>query len=268
MAAAMAIVLSVSGPVGYAQRFGGFMRSRLPVAAPASFDGAFQFCRAVFRGIQGGDGGNWLTDYPDADRNLSIRLSELTKTAVSMNKATGEPNHLVVQLTAPELFRCPMIMMFEVGNLYLDENEAAALRAYLMKGGFLWVDDFWGERAWSIWESQIRKVFPSGTHPIMDLTIDHPLFHQFRSVSRVPQIPSINYWIGSGGDTSERGADSDVPHIRAITDERGRIMVLMSHNTDFGDSYERESVSHEYFLAFSVEGYAFGVNALVYAMTH
>ena len=261
---ALLVVIVAAAAVASAQRFGG---PRLPVATPESFDGAFHYCRAVFRGAQGGVGGGWSTDYPDADRNLSVRLSELTKTPVSMD-ARGEPNHLIVTLTAPELYQCPFIMMFEVGNLYFDEVEAAALRSYLLKGGFLWVDDFWGERAWDNWESQIRKVFPSASYPIIDVPLDHALFRQFRTVTRVPQIPSINYWMGSGGDTSERGADSRPVHLRAILDDHDRIMVLMSHNTDFGDSYEREGVNHEYFLTFSVEGYAFGINTLIYAMTH
>jgi hypothetical protein len=264
---ACAVILAVS--VAYAQRGGVYTRYYgVTEASPETYDGAFHFCRAMFRGIQGGDGGGWLTDFPDADHNLSIRLSELTKTPVSMNPRTGQPNFLAVRLTSPELYRCPFIMMFEVGNSYFDEEEAAALRAYLLKGGFLWVDDFWGTRAWSIWESQIRKVFPAGSYPIVDLPLDHPIFSQFRKVSRIPQIPSIDYWLGSGGDTSERGPDSRPPHIRAINDDRGRVMVLMSHNTDFGDSYEREAVNHQYFLTFSVEGYAFGINALVYAMSH
>jgi hypothetical protein len=268
LGAALLVALVVSSGWGYAQRFRGFSNARLPIATMESFDGAYHFCRTAFRGIQGGDGGGWLTDYPDADRNLSIRLSELTKTSVSFDPRTGEPNHLIVQLTAPELYRCGVIMMYEVGNFYIDDTEAAALRDYLLKGGFLWVDDFWGERAWSIWEGQIRKVFPSGTYPIIDLDLDHPLFGQFRKVSSIPQIPSIDFWLSTGGGTSERGYDSRVPHIRAITDDRGRIMVLMSHNTDFGDSYEREGVNHNYFLTFSVQGYAFGMNALIYAMTH
>jgi hypothetical protein len=86
-------------------------------------------------------------------------------------------------------------------------------------------------------------------------------------VSSVPQIPSIGFWEGRHS-TSERGADSAVPHIRAINDDRGRIMVLMTHNTDFGDAYEREGDDHEYFERFSVPGYAFGVNVVLYAMTH
>jgi hypothetical protein len=268
-AVAAVVVLALGASVVYAQRFRGFGRtSSLPIATKESFDGGFQYCRAVFRGIQGGDGGGWTTDYPDADRNLSVRLSELTRTPVSMDKSTGEPKHLIVQLTSPEMFRCHLLFMYEVGNLYFDEAEAAALRAYLLKGGFLWVDDFWGSRAWDNWESQIRKVFPSGTYPIVDLPLDHPIFGEVQRVAHIPQIPSIDYWMGSGGDTSERGPDSRPPHIRAINDDRGRIMVLMSYNTDFGDSYEREGINHEYFLTFSVPGYAFGVNTLIYAMTH
>ena len=244
-----------------------FGRQRLPIATAESFDGAFNFCRAYFRGIRGGDGGGWGTDYPDADLNLSTRLGELTKTPISIDKQTGDPNHLIVQLTDPLLFRCPFIMMFEVGNIYLDEEEAQHLRDYLLKGGFLWVDDFWGSYAWEIWESQIRKVLPSGEYPFKDLPLEHMIYHQVFTVSKIPQIPSINQWRGARS-TSERGSDSRVPHIRGITDERGRLMVLMTHNTDFGDSWEREGVSNEYFLRFSVDGYAFGVNALVYAMTH
>ncbi len=257
------LLVLLAASAGYAQ-FGSRPRG-LPMATPESFDGAFNFCRAAFRGARGRPG--WSTDYPDADLNLSTRLGELTKTPISIDKHTGEPNHLIVPLTDPLLFRCPFIMMFEVGNLYLDETEAATLRRYLMKGGFLWVDDFWGTYEWDIWESQIRKVLPSGTYPFKDLPLDHAIFHQVFTVAKVPQIPSINQWLSSH-TTSERGADSRVPHIRALTDERERIMVLISHNTDFGDSWEREGVSHDYFLRFSVDGYAFGANAVVYAMTH
>lgn len=245
-----------------------FRGARFPMATPQSFDGAFQYCRAMYRGIQGGDGGGWSTDYPDADLNFSTRLGELTKTPISKDQHTGEPNHLIVPITDPLFFRCPFVMMFEVGNFYIDENEARILRDYLNKGGFLWVDDFWGTRAWDIWESQIRKALPSGEYPIVDLALEHPIFHQFFEVKKKAQIPSINYWLESGGDTSERQSDSRPVHIRGISDERGRLMVLMTHNTDFGDSWEREGLSHEYFVTFSVDGYAFGINTLIYAMTH
>jgi hypothetical protein len=229
------------------------------------YDGTFQFCRAVFRADRNGDGGDWSVDSPQADLNLSIRMSELTKTTVGL-LPDGEPNHLYVNLTDPVLYRCPFIMMTEVGSAYFDQKEAAHLRDYLLKGGFIWADDFWGEYAWDFWVNTLRKVLPSGAYAIKDLDLDHPIFNMMTRITKVPQIPSINVWFGTG-QTSER-RDSRVPHVRAISDDHGRIMVLMTHNTDFGDSFEREGDSREYFLQFSVEGYAFGVNTLIYAMTH
>jgi hypothetical protein len=178
------------------------------------------------------------------------------------------PKHLLINLRQPELCRCPFIMMTEVGRLSLNDAEVANLRAYLLKGGFLWADDFWGEYAWDVFESQLRKAFPAASYPIVDLPLEHPLFHELMTVRRIPQIPSINFWGGPGGPTSERGADSATPHARAILDDRGRVMVFVTHNTDFGDAFEREGDNHEYFLNFSVEGYAVGINVLLYSMTH
>ena len=240
---------------------------QLRYATLDDFDGSFQFCRVVFRRASNGDGGNWSVDFPRADQNLSVRLSELTKTPVGFSP-DGEPRHLLVNLTDPALYHCPFIMMTEVGSLYLDQREAAGLRDYLLKGGFLWADDFWGNYAWDFFENQMRQVLPSKRYPIVDLPLDHPVFHSLMAVNRVPQIPSINFWLGSGGGTSERGPDSATPHARAILDDHGRIMVFITHNTDLGDSFEREGDSYEYFLRFSVEGYAVGVNVLLYSMTH
>jgi hypothetical protein len=98
--------------------------------------------------------------------------------------------------------------------------------------------------------------------------MDHALFKMQFIVTRVPQIPSINYWMGSGGDTSEAGYDSRTATARAILDGEGRIMVLMTHNTDLGDSWEREGDDPNYFYAFAVDGYALGINAVLYSMTY
>lgn len=242
--------------------FGAYIRS----PTPQSFDGAFNFCRVLFSYSTMGDGGGWLVDYPRADINLSIRLAELTKTRVSLNGA-GEPNHLVVRLTDPEIYQCPFIMMTEVGQAYFSPEDAARLRDYLLKGGFLWADDFWGSYAWDHFATEISKVLPSAQYPIRDLPLDHPLFRSQFVVKRVPQIPSINHWFRYG-DTSERGSDSAVPHARGIADSRGHVLVLITHNTDFGDSWEREADDPSYFYQFSVEGYAFGINVLLYAMAH
>jgi hypothetical protein len=206
-------------------------------------------------------------DFPRADENLSIRLSELTKTRVGMGP-DDLPKHLLINLRQPELFHCGFIMMTEVGRLSLNDEEAANLSNYLLKGGFLWADDFWGEFAWDYFERQMRKAFPAARYPIIDLPLDHPMFHELMHVQRIPQIPSINFWGGPGGRTSERGAESATPHARAILDEKGRVMVFITHNTDFGDAFEREGDNHEYFLEFSVPGYAIGVNVLLYAMSH
>jgi hypothetical protein len=262
---ALVVALLLAGAAGYAQYRRG---PQLRLATAESFDGAFNFCRIAYRGASNGDGGGWGVDYPRADQNLSVRLSELTKTSISLDKRTGEPNHVLLQLTDPLLFHCPFIMMTEVGSMFLDENEAARLREYLLKGGFLWADDFWGTWAWEVWESQIRKALPSGAFRTIDLSMDHPIFHSLFTVRRVPQIPSINFWRGSGGGTSERGSDSAVARARAIVDERDRMLVFITHNTDIGDSFEHEGTDREYFVTFSVDGYALGIDVLLYSMTH
>ena len=236
------------------------------LARPESFDGRFHYCRAVYRPNPRGDGGNWLTDYPLADIDLSIRVSELTKIAVSFD-GSGQPNHLIVRLSDDELFQCPVIIMQEVGRLFFSAEDAAQLSTYLLKGGFLWVDDFWGSYAWDVWEGEIRKVFPAADYPIVDLPSSHPLFHTMFDLTGVPQIPGIGTWF-SGRGTSERGADSAVVHSRAIADAQGRVMVFMTHNTDVSNSWERETDDPAYFYQFSIDGYALGINVLLYAMTH
>ena len=230
------------------------------------YNGTFLFCRIWFRNAAEGDGNGWGVDYPRADTNLTFRLSELTKTPVTRDEQEGY-NHTVLRLTDPLLYHCPFVMMTEPGGAYFDEQEAAALHDYAVKGGFLWADDFWGEYAFRWWAGQIAKAFPPEQYPIIDVPLDHQLFHLLYDVQHIPQIPSINVWMYQH-QTSERGADSAVPHVRAILDETGRIMVLMTHNTDFGDAFEREGDDHEYFLKFAPDGYAFGVNAILYSMTH
>ena len=246
------------------QRRGGrFMRS-MPIATPADYESTFQFCRVAYQSGRG-DGGGWGVDFPQADSNLSIRLSDLTKAPVAFD-ADREPRHVVVRLTDDSLFQCPFVMMTEVGALYIDDEEADRLREYLLKGGFLWADDFWGSYAWQVWEGEIRKVLPAGQYPFVDLPLNHPLFRAQFVVNKVSQIPSINFWMGSGGGTSEAGSDSQTPEARAIIGPNGRVMVLATHNTDYGDSWEREGDDPNYFYAFAVDGYAFGINVLLYSM--
>jgi hypothetical protein len=270
-AALIVVLVLLVGASAAAQRFrggrGGRFAPVLQRPGVSTFQGAFNFCRVAFRQSPYGDGGGWQVDYPRADVNLSIRLSELSKAAVSMDE-TGAPRHVVITLAEDELFKCPFIMMTEVGAAFLDEEEAARLGSYLRKGGFLWADDFWGTLAWQNWESEIRKALPAAEYPILDVPLDHALMRTLFELKQVPQIPSIGFWGGLASRTSERGSDSGVVHTRAIHDESGRMMVLMTHNTDFGDAFEREGDDPDYFYAFSVSGYAVGINILLYSMTH
>ncbi|MBI3048210.1 MAG: DUF4159 domain-containing protein [Acidobacteria bacterium] len=262
----LAAVLAVACAAAAHAQFGrGFFGSR--VATDRDFDGRFHYCRLVYRPAMNGWGGSWRTDYPMADINLSVRLSELTKIRVSRNNA-GAPNHLLVRPGGDELFQCPLVIMSAPGSAFLDNEEADRLRQYLEKGGFLWTDDSWGTYQWQHWVRELRKVLPADEYPIVDLPLEHELFRTQFEVTEIPQIPNIGFFLRSGGRTSEQGADSAVPQVKGIVDREGRLMVLMTHNTDIADSWEREGEDPSYFYAFSPRGYAFGINAVLYALTH
>jgi len=245
--------------------FFGFGAGR--IATAQDFDGRFHYCRVVYRQALDGSGGSWRTDYPRGDINFSIRFSELTKANVSFDDRR-EPKHLLVNLGGAEMFSCPVVFMSAPGAASINDTEALNLRTYLLKGGFLWVDDFWGSYQWDHWVSQIRRVLPASDFPIFDIPDEHPIFRTQFEVRDIPQIPNIGYYMRSGGRTSEQGADSTIPHIRAIADQKGRIIILMTHNTDIGDSWEREGDDPGYFMSFGPKGYALGINAFLYALTH
>ncbi len=265
-------VLLVSAGAAYAQ-FG--LRPRGGRNTAARFppelreDRAFSFCRIVYTSVRRERSGRgWRTDYPYGEINLLIRLSELTRTPVSFDRER-EPTHYVVRLTDPSLFECPLTMASDVGTIGLSAAEAEHLRLYLLKGGFLWVDDFWGTAAWHQWTREMAKVLPPSEYPITDVPLDDPIFNSQFVVTEVPQITNIGFWRRSRGrETSERGADSRDAHFRAIRDAHGRIMVVMTHNTDIADSWEREGEDPGFFYQFSPDGYALGINVLLYAMTH
>jgi hypothetical protein len=229
----------------------------------------WSFCRLAYASVtreQGGQG--WTTDYPFAERNLMFRAEELT--TIGMAKyGDGQFAHSIVFATSPDLYRCPFLFASDVGTMGLTDEEITALQSYLEKGGFIWVDDFWGERAWRRFQGELMRVIPNAV--IVDLTPEHPMMSAMYRVKRIPQIPSIQQWLRMGAgaeDTSERGADSRTPHMRAVYDGRGRMIVLITHNTDIADGWEREGEDQEYFYLFSPEAYAIAVNVLVWAMTH
>ena len=247
-----------------AQRYfreGSFAARWAPAQMP---DASFVICRLAYRSVRMEYSGiGWQTDYPYAEINLTTRLSELTKTRVSRDESQ-QPNFYVVRLTDDTL-----TVASDAGTIGIREDEAERLRTYLLKGGFLWADDFWGSAAWDHWESQIARVLPPSEYPIEDVEMNDPLLHSLFEVKQIPQITNIQFWRRSGGqETSERGADSEDVHFRVIRDKHRRVMVLMTHNTDVADSWEREGEDPDFFYQFSPRGYALGVDVLLHVLTH
>ena len=171
-------------------------------------------------------------------------------------------------LADPVLFRCPIVFIEDTGGAEFSNEEVDRLREYLLKGGFLWMDDSWGSANWNRWISQIARVLPPGEFPVVDIPPTHQIMHVLYSVKEIPQVPSMNYWYRSGGRTSENGPDSASVFFKGIQDSRGHLMVVMTHNTDIADSWEREGDSTEFFDLFSPRGYALGMNIVLYALTH
>lgn len=240
-----------------------------PIRKPeeAAVPGEFTFCRLQYQPVRSEWlGTGWDTDYPDGDRNLPLRLSQLTTADIARNER-GDPFHAVVTATESELYDCPFLFASDVGTIGFSEIEAVRLRDYLLKGGFLWADDFWGNLAWRNWTLEMNRILPG--YSIVPLPRDHILFHTLYSVDSLPQIPSIQYWRRSGRmGTSERGAESASPTIHGIMDETGRLMVIMTHNTDIADGWEREGEDDEFFQLFSPDAYAVGINVILYVLTH
>ena len=127
-----------------------------------------------------------------ADNNFSVRLSELTRVQVKLD-GQQFPTHVVVRLDDPHLYRCPMLFMEDVGTIRFEPTEVENLREYFLKGGFLWVDDFWGSNAWLVWVEEIHRVLPAGEFKIFDIPSDHAVMRSLYEVQRVPQVPAISF---------------------------------------------------------------------------
>lgn len=272
-AAFIVLAVGIAGAsIVFAQRIwvggGGFRRFPPKWATRENFDGSFNYCRGFYTSDHREAGGSgWDTDFPGADNNFSVRLAELTMVDVKLDE-TGQPDHVVVRLTDPLLYHCPILFMEDVGTVHFSDEEVEHLRAFFLKGGFLYVDDFWGSRAWDQWTREIGRVLPPNRYPIFRIPLDHPIMHTLYDVKKIEQVSSIQFWARSRGNVSERGRDSPGSNFRGIADERGRLMVVMTHNTDIADTWEREGENKEYFNRFSPEGYAIGVNIVLYGMTH
>lgn len=222
----------------------------------------FTFVR-IRRDSGGYSGGPWWTDAPDSDLNLSYRLQQMT--ALKVN-----PNGLFLRLTDRALADYPFIYIVEPGSLYLSEEEVKALRDYLLNGGFLWLDDFWGEEEWENVEYELKRVFPNRSFVEMPLT--NQLYRCVFDITAKRQIPAVELGTRSQSDPERRTwerYDAKQVHHRAIFDDKGRLMVFATHNTDNGDGWEWEGDNLFYFREFAEKtAYPLAVNVVFYVMTH
>lgn len=238
----------------------------------AGFDGdVFTFARVIFKSRPGRPSWlGWINDYPDADLNLSYRLQQLTSLKV-------DPDCRVLKLTDPALGTYPFIFMSHPEGMQLKEEEVSALRAYLLNGGALMADDFWGARDWDAFEYQVKRILPGRSW--VELPFDHKVFHcvfDLHPEANQLQVPSLQLWArdydpGNPQSYSSvyRGEGSQQMHVRAWLDDKERIVIIAAHNTDTGDGWEREGENEIYFQQFSEpRAYPLAINIIFYLMTH
>ena len=231
-----------------------------PLAAPPQYPREwheFYFTRAAYssgRGGWGRRGQSWAIDYPKADRQFLTVLKRLTNL-----DAYDDEN--AIALNDPRVRNFPFLYALEVGYMSMSQAEVEGLRDYLLAGGFLVIDDFWGSQEWAQFEFQMKLVFPE--KEIIDLDLDHSVFNTFYEIDEILQVPAYGRYYG--GQTWER--DGYVPFVKGIEDDNGRLMVIINWNTDLGDAWEWAE-QPDYPVPYSTFAFQMGVNMIVYAMTH
>jgi len=196
----------------------------------------------------------WLTDWPEAESFFTEGVQRLTRVHAASDGR-------VISLQDDELFDFPFLYAVEVGYWYLDESDAAILREYLLRGGFLIVDDFHGTSEWASFMNSLHRVFPD--RPVVELADSHAVLHVLYDLDQRIQIPGI--WALMSGVTWER--DGYKPHWRGIYDDAGNLIVAINYNMDLGDAWEHSDWP-EYPEPMTALAYRFGINYIIYAMTH
>ena len=214
----------------------------------------FSFARLMYDGAGYDEWPRWKADWPEAERHFSQGLARLTAVDVA-------PDGVVVRIMSEELFDYPWLYVVEVGSLRLSVREIRQLREYLLRGGFLMVDDFHGPYEWLQFEHVMSQVFPD--REITDLGENAAPFHVFYDISNREQIPGIRALMN--GRTWEKGGR--YPHWRGIVDDQGRVMVAINFNQDIGDAWEHAD-DVRYPALLTTQAYRLGINYVVYAMTH
>jgi hypothetical protein len=217
-----------------------------------------------FNAFQRGLDLNWTIDYPRSDRHLLEGVRRLTRIE------TRSVEQVVELDGTNDVYNWPMMYAVEVGHWRLPDDQVAQLREYLLRGGFLMVDDFHGDQPyhnvqseWRVFTASMSKVFPD--RPIRDLDDADPIFHTIYDLSQRFQIPGMQYTYS--GRTNEAGETGRTPHWRAILDDHGRVMVAICHNMDMGDAWEW-SDDARYPEKWASLAYRIAMNYFTYDLTH
>ncbi|HTS28433.1 MAG TPA: DUF4159 domain-containing protein [Bryobacteraceae bacterium] len=204
--------------------------------------------------------GWWVVDWPDADNHFSLGVGRLTRLDV------GDPRHF--RITDNQLFDHPWVYATQAGWWDLSDAETSRLREYLLRGGFLVTDDFWGEEAWDVFRRTMERVLPN--KPITDLAQSDAVMHVLYDIDEKDRtfIPGTRHLrIGPGGSVIVQQPPGSVPAWRAMFDDHDRMVVAANYNTDVGDAWEYAD-SPYYPEPMTALAYRYGINYLIYSMTH
>ena len=212
-----------------------------------------------FASRDGQGSGWWIVDWPDADNHFTAGIQRLTRID------TGDPRH--VKLTDENLFDYPWIYATQTGWWGLSDVEVARLREYLMRGGYLVTDDMWGSDAWEIFKDTMNRVLPG--RDITDMAETDPVMHVMYDIEEKDRtfIPGSRHLYVSGGTTRVVQPEGSNPAWRAMYDDRGHMVVAVNYDTDVGDAWEFADVPY-YPEKMTALAYRYGINYIIYAMTH
>jgi hypothetical protein len=230
-------------------------------SGPAHPEAEFQMGRLIYADQNGrtqrGWRPWWAIDWPEAECHITRGIERLTRIDVAHDSFRA-------RAFDPRLFDYPWLFAQQVGHWYLSDEEAAQLHEYLLRGGFLVVDDFHGEYEWAVFVESMRRVLPGS--PIIEIPETDPLLHILYDLDQRTQIPGRRHLYRGPGGRIEAQLQGP-PHWRGIYDGEGRLMVAINFNMDMGDAWEHadDPIYPEPMTALA---YRFGINYIIYAMTH
>jgi len=229
---------------------------------PGFEEDVFTFARLIYAPGYGG-GRSWDDDSPDADLNLGFRMYQVTSLKV-------HPAFKYIHITPHEMADYPFVYLVANTRLALTDDEIKTLRHYLLSGGFLMAEDFWGDSTWSYIYGQFKRIFPD--RQLVELPLSHPIFHSVFDFKFLPQMPSAGRGFSPDGpsyDYSDYPTGDHYPHYYAIYDDHDHMMALICRNNHYGDGWEHEGENMDYFNRFSMpQAYPMFINILFYTMSH